>query len=168
MWKRPICLCLHPVTRHELIPARGTYALLLSLSAPAAISVGRLGDHPIPRGFYLYIGSALGPGGILARLARHSLLEKKRHWHIDYLRPAALLEQAWVMASNARAECHWAAAANGLPQSTTPMPGFGASDCHCPAHLFHFPARPSAEHFAAMVGIPSEHLEIIEYRGQRA
>jgi Uri superfamily endonuclease len=166
MSKRPTCLSLRPLTRQVPSAARGTYALLLSVSTPTPISVGRLGDYPIPRGFYLYIGSALGPGGIAARLARHSLLEKKPHWHIDYLRPAALLEQAWVVAGDGRAECHWAAAASALPQVETPIPHFGASDCRCPAHLFHFPARPSAERFAAVAGIPGRRLEIIHYYGQ--
>jgi len=166
MWQRPTCLCPHPVTRQEPIPSRGTYALLLSLSAPTTISVGRLGDHRIPRGFYLYVGSGLGPGGISARLARHSLLEKKHHWHIDYLRPAALLEQAWVMAHSARVECRWAAAARELPQAEIPVPRFGASDCRCRAHLFRFPARPSAERFAAAAGLEPGRLRIIEYNGR--
>ncbi len=145
--------------------ARGTYALLLSVSSATCLSVGRLGDCHIPRGFYLYIGSALGPGGISTRLARHGLREKRPHWHIDYLRGAAFLEQAWVMAGDGRAECGWASAASTLPQAATPIPRFGASDCRCPAHLLHFPVRPSAEHFAAAAGIPLGRLEIIPYRG---
>jgi Uri superfamily endonuclease len=143
----------------------GTYALLLSLSAPATISVGRFGLCHIPRGFYLYFGSALGPGGISARLARHSRLDKKLHWHVDYLRPAALLEQAWAMTGKVRAECQWAAVAGALPEVETPIPRFGASDCRCRAHLFRFPARPSAHHFAAAAGIPGNRLEIVRYNG---
>lgn len=144
-------------------PAAGTYALLLSLSAPVTIQVGRLGSQHLPRGFYLYIGSALGPGGISARLARHGRLDKKSHWHIDYLRPAALLEQAWVMTGDRRAECQWATAAGGLPEAETPIPRFGASDCRCPTHLFRFPGRPDAECFAAMAGIARDRLEVIQY-----
>ncbi len=145
--------------------AGGTYALLLSLMAPITIRLGGLGLNRLPQGFYLYIGSALGPGGISARLTRHCRLEKKLHWHIDYLRPAALLEQAWVMRGDFRAECQWAAAARALSKAETPISRFGASDCRCPAHLIRFPRRPNPERFAATAGIPEDRLEIIQYHG---
>ncbi|HYA22015.1 MAG TPA: DUF123 domain-containing protein [Thermoproteota archaeon] len=38
--------------------------------------------HP---GLYLYVGSARGPGGLRARVARHLRRDKVRKWHIDYL-----------------------------------------------------------------------------------
>jgi Uri superfamily endonuclease len=49
----------------------GTYALLLKLDKQERITVGRLGTFGFPAGYYLYVGSALGPGGLRARLARH-------------------------------------------------------------------------------------------------
>jgi len=49
----------------------GTYALLLKLDKQERITVGRLGTFDFPAGYYLYVGSALGPGGLQARLARH-------------------------------------------------------------------------------------------------
>ncbi len=38
------------------------------------------------QGYYIYVGSAFGPGGVNARVSRHFRNTKKLHWHIDYLR----------------------------------------------------------------------------------
>ena len=39
----------------------GSYALILSTSTEAVIRVGRLGNLQLQPGFYVYVGSALGP-----------------------------------------------------------------------------------------------------------
>jgi Uri superfamily endonuclease len=117
--------------------------LLLSLAQPARISVGRLGTFRFPAGHYTYAGSALGPGGLSARLGRHARVEKRLHWHVDYLIQHAVLECAWQIAHPERLECAWASAMRGLPGAQMPVPGFGASDCHCPAHLVLLPDWPS-------------------------
>ena len=57
----------------------GTYALLLSSATDAVIPVGRLGDLRLQPGFYVYVGSALGPGGVRARLAHHMRPAKRLH-----------------------------------------------------------------------------------------
>jgi len=129
-------------------PDRGTYALILALPSPHTLTIGKLGRFSFPPGYYLYAGSALGPGGLAARLARHDRIDKKQHWHIDYLRSVSRLEQVWTWASKEPAECQWAAAALHLPGAGLPAPRFGASDCRCPAHLVHLPVRPSLEAFS--------------------
>ena len=64
----------------------GTYALLLEATAKQDVPIGKLGVlHMLP-GIYVYVGSALGPGGLAARVERHAPREKTLHWHIDYLR----------------------------------------------------------------------------------
>ncbi len=66
------------------LPGRaGTYILLVHLTCPAVLSVGRLGTYPLPAGMYAYCGSARGAGGLRARINRHLRLEKPIHWHID-------------------------------------------------------------------------------------
>jgi HEAT repeat protein/Uri superfamily endonuclease len=123
----------------------GTYVLALWLAAPLTIRVGRLGEFRFPAGWYLYTGSALGPGGLQARLARHLRhvgRDKRAHWHIDYLREQATWGGAWGCATGERKECHWAAALRDLPGARIEVPGFGASDCGCPAHLVRLPALP--------------------------
>jgi len=61
----------------------GTYALVVALDRSQHITIGRRGGFHFPAGFYIYIGSALGPGGLSARIGRHLLAEKRLHWHID-------------------------------------------------------------------------------------
>lgn len=132
-------------------PDPGTYALILTLPSLHTLTIGKLGTFCFPAGHYLYTGSALGPGGLAARLARHCRIDKKKHWHIDYLRSVGRLEQVWSWIGAEPAECQWAAAALRLPGAKIPAPRFGASDCRCPAHLFHYPQRPDPRAFAQAV-----------------
>ncbi len=129
--------------RLAMLSAPGVYALLLILPYERATVVGKLGTFRFPAGYYLYLGSARGPGGLSGRLARHCQPGKRVHWHIDYLQPEALIEQMWALATTEPLECRWAAGALGLPGAAVPAPRFGASDCRCPAHLVHYPTRPA-------------------------
>jgi sugar fermentation stimulation protein A len=133
---------------------RGTYALLLHLDVPQAVVVGALGAWTFPQGWYLYLGSARGPGGLAARLARHRRRGDKRpHWHIDYLRAVTTWVQAWTHAGETRQECAWATVAGALPDARLVVPRFGASDCRCPAHLFHYARRPQASELEKALGV---------------
>ena len=64
----------------------GTYVLVQRFSKRLEISVGKLGVLEAQPGFYVYVGSALGPGGLAARVGRHCRREKILRWHVDYLR----------------------------------------------------------------------------------
>ena len=83
----------------------GTYALVLRLSRRMEIVVGRLGVLEAQPGYYVYVGSALGPGGLAARLGRHLRREKTWHWHVDYLRAAAHVEELWYAPGKSNCEC---------------------------------------------------------------
>ena len=115
----------------------GTYALALTLATPYTLAIGRLGTFAFRPGGYAYVGSALGPGGLGARLERHARREKRPHWHIDYLLAWARLHSVWHLESAERWECAWAEVLGGLPGVETAVPGFGASDCTCRSHLFY-------------------------------
>ncbi len=119
---------------------RGTYALVIYVPRAQPIQIGALGTFAFPRGWYLYIGSALN--GLDARIARHRRREKKLHWHIDYLLQHARVVDVWIDAGGRRLECAWAQTALGLPKTKVVAPRFGSSDCHCAAHLVCFPTRP--------------------------
>jgi Uri superfamily endonuclease len=54
----------------------GTYALVLAAQKQRTISVGKLGILDVRPGFYVYVGSALGPGGLAARIGRHARQDK--------------------------------------------------------------------------------------------
>ena len=133
----------------------GTYVLALWLAETQRLSVGRLGRFEFPAGWYLYVGSALGPGGLPARLARHQRhlsAGKRPHWHVDYVREQAAWGGAWARVSAQRAECAWATTLHWLLEATIVARGLGASDCRCPAHLVCVPHLPTDEWFARELG----------------
>ena len=121
------------------IPAcRGAYILVLLLRDPLRIRVGGLGIIEFGRGYYAYVGSAKGPGGVRARLCRHILGRGVKRWHIDYLREHAdvahYLYTCGGPSEGVIAErCH---------KLLKPGPlGFGSSDDPAnPTHLFSCPA----------------------------
>lgn len=123
---------------------KGTYLLILRLDRDIdGLPVGKLGVLDFPAGYYLYVGSAFGPGGLPARLAYHARREKARpHWHIDYLRKHGRLEEAWCVACAERLERLWVDALSATPAVQPVAPGFGASDSPRKSHLFFSPVRP--------------------------
>jgi Uri superfamily endonuclease len=127
---------------HEIPAAGGTYALLLACAHPRTLRIGRCGDRRIPRGWYIYVGSAFGPGGLKSRCLRYFRQPARWHWHIDYLRPAASLQGIWFTTDPVPREHRWAETIAGLPGAGIPLPRFGASDCRCRSHLFHFASEP--------------------------
>lgn len=120
----------------------GTYALILESRVEQSLQIGRRGSMALVPGFYLYVGSAFGPGGIAARIAHHRRIAQRPHWHIDYLRLVLPLTECWFSYEARHMEHHWAAVAGGLQGASIPLARFGASDCDCPSHLFHFSERP--------------------------
>ena len=144
----------------------GTYALLLVANRSTELNVGRLGTLVVKPGFYAYAGSALGPGGLAARIACHLRNEKKRHWHIDYLGTVAQAVEIWWVEGEDEHECHWVRAFGRMRGASVPLAKFGASDCEsgCPAHLHRFPGQPRVrtfrKHLAAELGVSVENLRI--------
>ena len=132
----------------------GTYALLIALDCSKEIVIGRLGRFRFPAGFCLYMGSALGPGGLVGRLAHHLCADKRLHWHVDYLLHArsAHVVQVWTANGAMRRECDWARAAMQLPKARIVVPRFGATDCRCAAHLIHLDSVPDWRTFASLTG----------------
>jgi len=118
----------------------GTYALWLMIIERLTLRVGRLGELFLPPGYCVYVGSALGPGGLRARVAHHNRIAVRPHWHIDYLRRHTPLTEVWYSADSVRREHQWAELFQDLG-GAAPLAGFGASDCDCLAHLFYFPHR---------------------------
>jgi Uri superfamily endonuclease len=109
---------------------------------PYSLQVGRLGSFELQPGYYIYIGSALGPGGLRARVSRHLNHNKIRHWHIDYLLQVAVIRKMWVAYNPVRQEHTWVKHLQQIPGSSVPIKGFGSSDCQCESHLFHFDNLP--------------------------
>jgi len=119
----------------EAAAPRGTYMIILRCRKTARIRIGAAGMMAVRPGYYIYVGSALGPGGLRARVARHRRRAKKRHWHIDYLRRHTAFIDARHLADGRNHEHEWAAAL--AERYEIAHPGFGASDCRCAGHLFY-------------------------------
>ena len=114
--------------------ARGTYALLWRCERRVRLPVGRLGTVRLTAGHHVYVGSAFGPGGVRARVARHLRTDKPLHWHLDYLRASlAPVALCWTHAPE-RLEHVWAHALATAP-GVEAVPGLGSSDCDCPSHF---------------------------------
>lgn len=124
----------------------GTYVLVSYCAKGGLVTVGRLGEISFPRGWYAYVGSAFGPGGLRGRLMHHLRALKTCHWHVDYLRRHAALREVWINGSAERLEHRWAAALAGLIPAARPIPGFGCSDCTCLSHLVYYRTYPGC-HF---------------------
>jgi Uri superfamily endonuclease len=141
----------------HLSDCKGTYALILYLSSHCSLRVGRMGVHEFKRGYYLYIGSAFGTGGLAARIRHHIRLSDRPHWHIDYLRTVSGLKAAWIVFSgsrsddraNRRLEHVWASVVEKMPNARIPIKEFGSSDCRCASHLFYFGRKPRLYQFQA-------------------
>lgn len=117
----------------------GAYLLAIDLARPLALNIATLAGAVLAPGRYVYAGSAYGPGGIRARLARHLRSGKAIHWHVDRLVAAGRIVA--VHAEPAGIECALLAQVLGVPGSDLPVPGFGSTDCRrCPAHLAAVPA----------------------------
>lgn len=125
----------------------GTYLLVMRLKTAGEIKVGALGEIPFSAGWYLYVGSAFGPGGLQARVMRHLSPRKKPFWHIDYLSSRTNVVECWITEAPSRLEHRWAEVLLSLESNYVPVPGFGSSDCSCCSHLFSSPTQPDLAHF---------------------
>lgn len=122
------------VSATETAPAvPGAYALLIRIDEPLDLTL-RPGAHRFVPGWYVYAGSANGPGGLRARLARHMRADKKPHWHVDRLTQAAARIEA--LALEGGSECAIVAALTYSGPFAHVLDRFGSSDCRaCRSHL---------------------------------
>lgn len=122
----------------------GSYLLVVELRRDVSIRIGAMGRCGLKRGMYAYVGSARG--GIGARVERHARLAQHRRgtvrWHIDYVlsnRHADLVGAVPFPGVDECALSRIIASGDGV---STPVRGFGASDCtnRCPSHFYKIPA----------------------------
>lgn len=129
----------------------GTYVLIVHAANRRALHIGKRGTLDVVRGYYIYVGSAFGPGGVAARVGRHLRRHKTLHWHIDSLTRVARCVDIWYTHDHVSREHEWARLLGGMSGLSIPMDGFGASDCRCTSHLFFSRSRPSFERFRRQV-----------------
>ena len=125
----------------------GTYALIFSASSFRQIEIGKLGTIDLIPGFYIYVGSAFGSGGLKARIDHHRKRSGRPHWHLDYLGPFVNLIEIWYTYDPVHREHQWARIISSTRGTSVPLDGFGSSDCRCRAHLFFRHTKPSIQTF---------------------
>lgn len=128
----------------DIFSEKGVYCLIFENRA-CKTEVGKKGEFSFYTGFHIYVGSALGPGG-LKRVNRHINLSLNRdrnpRWHVDYLHlnPAFKLISVVYAFTSTRLECALASRIGGNSVS-----GFGCTDCKCSSHLFYRSKNPLSE-----------------------
>jgi histidyl-tRNA synthetase len=120
---------------------KGVYSLVLEIPAELKLSIGK-SRFEIPQGTSVYCGSAMGPGGVEGRVARHLRVfsggrTSRPHWHIDRLLAVAISITAVSAHSKTSMEC--ALASSLEARGMIPVHGFGNTDCRsgCRSHLLH-------------------------------
>jgi Uri superfamily endonuclease len=117
-----------------LTPAPGAYVLIIDLDQSLALDVPRKFPATLAPGRYVYCGSAYGPGGMRARVARHCKRQKTVRWHIDRLTMAGRVVA--VHGEPGGRECDLLDQVLATSGAAIPAPGFGSTDCRrCPSHL---------------------------------
>lgn len=124
----------------EIPKFSGTYALILHLRRFTKIRIGKLGIRAFDAGYYVYVGSAFGPGGLRGRLSHHlqPINSLKTHWHIDFLRAqpnGTTLIEIWWTADCQQREHQWADILTSDRRFSIPVEKFGSTDCRCASHL---------------------------------
>jgi Uri superfamily endonuclease len=120
---------------------KGVYVLILFLPRARRVVVGKLGTIAFERGFYAYVGSAMGPAGF-KRVARHLDVSegrlKTKRWHVDHLLAVAKVLATVEITTQQIIECK---VARELLEnaSLACTENFGSSDCKCRSHLFYSP-----------------------------
>ncbi len=137
----------------DLPEEKGTYALIASVTRVRRLKIGQLGAHDIVPGYYVYVGSAFGAGGLRARIGHHLESTANPHWHIDYLLAIAQPVEVWYSTVNQKLEHHWAELFDHGSQFRAPITRFGCSDYHRSrsTHLFYSKRRPSFSWFEQQV-----------------
>jgi len=129
----------------ETLPTKGIYTLIISLSKETRLNVGKLGTQKFPKGYYTYIGSALGKGAtsLKRRVSRHLQKGKRNLWHIDFLlaNENATVTAVVAAQTNKKLECNMNSYMKREGKAKIPVKGFGSSDCkkNCESHLLFFP-----------------------------
>jgi Uri superfamily endonuclease len=153
-----------PVSPAQLPEAKGTYVLIAHLGHVKRLAIGQLGAFALVPGFYAYVGSAFGAGGLRARLGHHLESTAAPHWHIDYLLEAAEPIEVWFTTANQKLEHHWADLL--ASRFRVPIPRFGSSDYHRSrtSHLFYTKRRPAFRWFEQRLTELFEGIRAERYR----
>jgi len=117
--------------------------LVTELKENSRIRIGKLGFIYFPKGYYCYVGYALGKVVNLEnRISRHKNLNKnksgKLKWHIDYflVNPKASIIDTVTINTDRKMECEISKKLQRVADKS--INSFGSSDCNCRSHFHYF------------------------------
>ncbi|RAP43723.1 DUF123 domain-containing protein [uncultured Methanosphaera sp.] len=118
------------------LPDKGNYCLIIEVKKDINIKIGAKGYINFNKGYYVYVGSALGT--LSKRIERHLSDDKKKHWHVDYLllNKNTKIKQVIYTYCTIKIECDISHHIN--KDSLDNIESFGCSDCDCESHLYYF------------------------------
>ncbi len=119
--------------------SKGTYLFSFPTQNHKKINIGKQGGFLFLFGLLVYVGSAFGSGGLRGRISHHLRINRKCHWHIDYLLQKMHIGQVIYTENPRRLEYEWGMLLERIPELSIPMKRFGESDCQSASHLFHIP-----------------------------
>lgn len=135
---------------------KGSYILIIKLKENSKMRIGKLGLIDFPKGYYCYVGSALGKAVNLEnRIGRHKKLNKEKSgklkWHVDYflVNPNSLIIDTIMIKSNEKLECEISQKLERVASKS--INGFGCSDCGCKSHFHYFENRQDCERILEMI-----------------
>jgi Uri superfamily endonuclease len=150
----------------ELPEDHGTYVLIARVLQTKRLGIGSLGEFDITPGFYAYVGSAFGSGGLRARLGHHLESLAEPHWQIDYLLEVATPIEIWFITADRKLEKDWAELLEEAPGFRVSIARFASSDYHRSraSHLFYSKRRPSFRWLDQQVMERFEAVPLEQYR----
>ncbi|MHA1596979.1 MAG: GIY-YIG nuclease family protein [Candidatus Asgardarchaeia archaeon] len=122
---------------------RGNYIIVLEIPKDIRIEHEKR-SYVLRNGYYVYVGSALGPheNSIENRIKRHLSKDKKIFWHIDKVTTVRCVRiiGAFFISSERSLECEISLKINKVEGMEVPIPSFGSTDCSkgCPAHFYYY------------------------------
>lgn len=121
---------------------KGAYVLILKLMKNSKIKIGKLGIMNFKKGYYCYVGSALGKSiNLENRVRRHKKLIRnkigKAKWHIDYFLKNLNVLLEGVILFPGKNECEISKFFEEHADKT--ISKFGSTDCRkCEGHFHYF------------------------------
>ncbi len=137
----------------DLPDRSGTYILIVRVEQAIHVTLGRLGDFELVPGYYLYVGSACGEGGIRDQIDLYRQFPHEPTSHVDILLSHAELVEVWYSESNRRLAGEWAELLATVPGLRQPLRRFGSSEYHRSHinHLFYSKKAPRFQWFRNLV-----------------
>jgi Uri superfamily endonuclease len=122
----------------------------MKLKKNSKMRIGKLGVINFPKGYYCYVGSALGNTvNIENRIKRHKRLDEEKSgklkWHIDYflVNPNSSIIDIITIKNDKGIECKISERLDKVADKS--IDGFGCSDCDCKSHFHYFENKQDYE-----------------------